>query len=80
MSTYHISQHSWYKLRDGKPVKSAVVSTLRRRFALTSGIASDAVDAIGEGVPLTSPGGRSKARGDQRDASCTADRRVASGV
>ncbi len=34
MATYQISQHSWYKLRDGKPVKRAVVERLRRRFEL----------------------------------------------
>ena len=25
MQTYRISQHSWYKLRDGKPVKQSVI-------------------------------------------------------
>ena len=30
-ATYHISQHSWYKLRDGKPVKEIVVERLRTR-------------------------------------------------
>ncbi len=34
MATYQISQHSWYKLRDGKPVKQSVVARLRRRFEL----------------------------------------------
>ena len=34
MATYHISQNSWYKLRDGKPVKLAVLARLRRRFSL----------------------------------------------
>ena len=32
-NTYRISQHSWYKLRDGKPVKQAVIDRLRDRFA-----------------------------------------------
>ncbi|MFD1788297.1 hypothetical protein ACFSC3_12010 [Sphingomonas floccifaciens] len=39
MATYHISQHSWYKLRDGKPVKISVLATLRRRFAVVTGVA-----------------------------------------
>ena len=37
MATYHISQHSWYKLRDGKPVEQSVVARLQRRFALITG-------------------------------------------
>ena len=35
MRTYWISQHSWYKLRDGKPVKQVVIDRMRRRFAET---------------------------------------------
>ena len=33
MDTYRISQHSWYKLRDGKPVKQNVIDRLRERYA-----------------------------------------------
>jgi hypothetical protein len=33
MATYGISQHSWYKLRDGKPVKIKVIQRMRERFA-----------------------------------------------
>ena len=33
MRTYKISQHSWYKLRDGKPVKQAVIDRLRTSYA-----------------------------------------------
>ena len=33
MDTYRISQHSWYKLRDGKPVKQNVIDRMRERFA-----------------------------------------------
>lgn len=33
MATYGISQHSWYKLRDGKPVKQTVIERIRGRFA-----------------------------------------------
>ncbi|GBH31645.1 MAG: hypothetical protein H2050_02175 [Sphingobium sp.] len=33
MATYGISQHSWYKLRDGKPVKQKVIERMRARFA-----------------------------------------------
>ena len=29
---YRISQHTWYKLRDGKPVKQNVLERLRERF------------------------------------------------
>ena len=31
--TYRISQGTWYKLRDGVPVKRATVERLRARFA-----------------------------------------------
>jgi len=31
--TYRISQNSWYKLRDGLPVKRATVERLRARFS-----------------------------------------------
>lgn len=33
MNTYGISQRSWYKLRDGKPVKQIVIDRLRARHA-----------------------------------------------
>lgn len=33
MATYRISQHSWYKLRDGKPVKQVVIDRMRERYA-----------------------------------------------
>ncbi len=33
MATYWISQHSWYKLRDGKPVKQNVIDRMRERYA-----------------------------------------------
>ncbi len=33
MRTYRISQHSWYKLRDGKPVKQTVIDRLRASYA-----------------------------------------------
>ena len=33
MDTYRISQHSWYKLRDGKPVKQIVIDRMRERYA-----------------------------------------------
>lgn len=33
MDTYRISQHSWYKLRDGQPVKQAVIDRLRASYA-----------------------------------------------
>jgi len=36
MATYRISQHSWYKLRDGKPVKQTVIDRLRERYAAIS--------------------------------------------
>lgn len=37
METYRISQNSWYKLRDGKPVRQSVINRLRERYAaLTS--------------------------------------------
>ncbi len=32
MATYRISQHSWYKLRDGKPVKQVVIDRMRERY------------------------------------------------
>jgi hypothetical protein len=31
--TYRISQQTWYKLRDGKPVKQNVLARLRERYA-----------------------------------------------
>ena len=37
MATYRISQHSWYKLRDGKPVKQIVIDRLRRNYAARTG-------------------------------------------
>lgn len=30
--TYRISQNSWYKLRDGQPVKRQTLERLRERF------------------------------------------------
>ncbi len=33
MATFRISQPSWYKLRDGKPVRQSVVDRLRARHA-----------------------------------------------
>ncbi len=33
METYRISQHTWYKLRDGKPVTQAVADRIRARYA-----------------------------------------------
>lgn len=32
MDTYRISQNTWYKLRDGRPVKRKTVDQLRARF------------------------------------------------
>lgn len=37
MATYRISQHSWYKLRDGNPVKQVVIDRLRRHYAAQAG-------------------------------------------
>ncbi|RYE04280.1 MAG: hypothetical protein EOP61_01210 [Sphingomonadales bacterium] len=31
--TYRISQNTWYKLRDGVPVKRKTIEQLRQRFA-----------------------------------------------
>lgn len=36
METYRISQHSWYKLRDGKPVKQNVIDRMRERYAVVA--------------------------------------------
>lgn len=36
MATYRISQNSWYKLRDGKPVKQIVIDRMRESFAAIS--------------------------------------------
>lgn len=35
--TYRISQNSWYKLRDGRPVKRQTVERLRARFHQVAG-------------------------------------------
>ncbi|SKB68423.1 hypothetical protein [Sphingopyxis flava] len=35
--TYRISQNSWYKLRDGQPVKRKTVERLRARFRQVAG-------------------------------------------
>jgi hypothetical protein len=35
--TYRISQNSWYKLRDGQPVKRKTVERLRERFHMVAG-------------------------------------------
>ena len=35
--TYRISQNTWYKLRDGVPVKRKTVEQLRARFAEVAG-------------------------------------------
>ena len=34
--TYRISQNTWYKLRDGLPVKRKTIEQLRTRFAQVS--------------------------------------------
>lgn len=34
--TYRISQNTWYKLRDGVPVKRKTIEQLRERFAQVS--------------------------------------------
>lgn len=33
---YRISQNTWYKMRDGKPVKQNVLERLRERYSLLS--------------------------------------------
>jgi hypothetical protein len=35
--TYRISQNSWYKLRDGQPVKRQTLDRLRERFLEVAG-------------------------------------------
>ncbi len=35
--TYRISQNSWYKLRDGQPVKRQTLERLRERFQQVAG-------------------------------------------
>ena len=35
--TYRISQNSWYKLRDGQPVKRKTIERLRERFHQVAG-------------------------------------------
>lgn len=35
--TYRISQNTWYKLRDGLPVKRKTIDQLRARFAQVVG-------------------------------------------
>lgn len=35
--TYRISQNSWYKLRDGQPVKRQTLERLRERFLEVAG-------------------------------------------
>lgn len=37
MDTYRISQNTWYKLRDGVPVKRKTVEQLRARFRQIAG-------------------------------------------
>ena len=37
MDTYRISQNSWYKLRDGKPVKQIVIDRMRARYTMLAG-------------------------------------------
>ena len=36
-ATYRISQNTWYKLRDGKPVKSKTLEQLRVRYRQIAG-------------------------------------------
>ncbi len=33
MDTYRISQNSWYKIRDGVPVKQSVIDRMRASYA-----------------------------------------------
>jgi hypothetical protein len=35
--TYRISQNTWYKLRDGRPVKSKTLEQLRARYRQIAG-------------------------------------------
>ena len=35
--TYRISQNSWYKLRDGQPLKRKTIERLRERFLEVAG-------------------------------------------
>jgi hypothetical protein len=35
--TYRISQNTWYKLRDGEPVKRTTIDRLRLRFHQVAG-------------------------------------------
>lgn len=35
--TYRISQNTWYKLRDGQPVKRKTIERLRARFHQVAG-------------------------------------------
>ncbi len=35
--TYRISQNTWYKLRDGLPVKRKTLDQLRQRYAQVAG-------------------------------------------
>ena len=35
--TYRISQNTWYKLRDGLPVKRKTIDQLRARYAQVAG-------------------------------------------
>ena len=35
--TYRISQNSWYKLRDGRPVKRQTLDRLRERYREVAG-------------------------------------------
>jgi hypothetical protein len=37
METYRISQNTWYKLRDGLPVKRKTLDQLRERFRAVAG-------------------------------------------
>ncbi len=35
--TYRISQNTWYKLRDGRPVKRKTIDQLRERYRAIAG-------------------------------------------
>lgn len=37
MATYRISQNTWYKLRDGRPVKRKTADQLRARYREVAG-------------------------------------------
>ena len=37
MDTYRISQNTWYKLRDGRPVKRKTVDQVRARYREIAG-------------------------------------------